>query len=290
MAERNTGPELGLPQGKGSRFLGFLGAFGGAFVGALLCDWLIFLLPEDFGQLVFFGGTLWVGWLACWGYRLLRGHRSMRFAQWTVRSAITLAQPLSLFLILVQRKVQRMSSAGETITPGDLLSSCRQSLDFLTEWDSLKAMGGLILISLFFARLSWSGLLKYVDPAWYSDPLRLARMGGGGATFNLLPSWPLPATEEIPERFEVDKGRLTVEGDAITAKRWGKTRQFSVRDVAGVVLGVSSGYNILYDDKNRELARFAWSRKNALLFGQYLLRKEVPFVDCNGTPVGGGRG
>ena len=52
-----------------------------------------------------------------------------------------------------------------------------------------------------------------------------------------------------------------------------------------MVLGVGSGYNILYDRENRELARFAWSRKNALLFGQYLIAHGIPFIDPNGEPI-----
>ncbi len=286
MAERSTGPEPGLPKKKGSRLLGLLGAFLGAIAGALLCDWLVSFLPDDLGRLAFFGGAIWVGWLACWGYRLLRGYRSMRFAQWAVRSAIALAQPLSLFWILVQRKIQPMVAAGITIDPEEMREFCRQSLAFLTKWDSLKAMACLILISLFFARLSWGGLLKYTDPAWYHDPRRLAQIGGGGATFNMLPCWPLPPAESIPAQFSVDKGKLTVDGSLITFKPWGKpSRSFPADRVAGVVLGVSSGFNILYDKEHRELARFAWSRKNALLFGQYLTARNVPFVDLNGVPV-----
>lgn len=285
MTEMTAGSELETPKKRGSRVRGGLGAFLGAYLGALLCDLLVITLPGDGGRLAMFGGMLLVGWMACWGFRLLRGFRSMRYAQWTVRCAILLGQFLALTsahtLESLQRRYGTLRVHGDTL----YVVFC-QSVERLLARDSLLYLGMLVLMELFCCRLSWGGLLKYVDPGWYHDPRRLARMGGGGATFNYLPAWPLPAVDHIPERFEVDRGRLTVEGDTITVREWrGTSRVFSVGDIAGVVLGVSSGYNILYNKDDRMLARFAWSRKNALVFGQYLIQRQVPFVDLNGAPV-----
>lgn len=286
MTETHARPEQDIPAGKGSRLRGILGAFLGAFLGAYLCDELMFFLPEELGSLVLLGNLLLAGRTACWGYRLLRGYRSMRFAQWTVRFALLQGQLLALTAALIYRKVRWFCGAGMTIDLQDMQDICLQTAEFLLDRDSLAALGMLVIASLFFCRLSWGALLKYVDPGWYSDPRRLARMGGGGATFNMPPCWPLPAAEHIPAQFEVDRGKLLMKGDTITVKKRGKApRSFSVGETAGVVLGVSSGYNILYNRKNQALARFAWSRKNAVLFGQYLIRHTIPFIDPNGDPV-----
>lgn len=284
MTETDAGPERQAPP-KGSRLRGALGAFLGAFFGALFSDLLLFLLPDEMGELALLAAMILVGWTACRGYRLLRGYRSMRFAQWTVRLALIPAQPLALILVLTLT-VLRQAHGTLPLSAEILPYVFARSAAYLLSWDSLRAWGLMTLCTLFFCRLSWTGLLKYVDPAWYSDPRRLARVGGGGATFNMPPCWPLPPAESIPTQFSVDKGKLTVEGSTLTFKPWAKPRRsFQVTDIAGVVLGVSSGFNILYDRENRELARFAWSRQNALLLGQYLLSHGVPFVDLSGAPV-----
>lgn len=275
-------PQSAAP--KGSRLLGALGAFLGALLAALITDLLTYILPGDMGRLTVLLNLLLVGWASCWGYRLFRGFRSMKYAQWTVRASIALAQPLALALLLTY-SVLRRAWGTLRLSPGDLLFTFARSLTLLLR-DFPTAAVLLILGALFFARLSWTGLLKYVDPAWYSDPRRLARVGGGGATFNLPPCWPLPPADSLPQTFSVDKGKLTVEGSALTYKPWAKPRRaFRISDIAGVVLGVSSGYNILYGRDNKELARFAWSRQNALLLGQYLLAHDIPFIDPNGDPI-----
>lgn len=285
MTEIHAGPEA--LERRGSRIRGILGAFLGAFLGAYLSDLLLFFLFEsETGRLGFLGAMLLVGWSACWGYRLLGGYRSMGFAQWTVRLGLILGQPSALAAALIRRETRRLCAADMTMDPAALRKICLETGALLLERDALAAIGMLVLLSLFFVRLSWGGLLKYVDPGWYHDPRRLARIGGGGVTSNMPPCWPLPPAGRIPTQFEVDKGRLRVEGSVLTYKTWGKPpRSFSINDVAGVVLGVSTGYNILYDRENRMLARFAWSRKNTLLFGQYLIRRGILFVDLNGAPV-----
>lgn len=278
-------PELEAPERQGSRARGILGAFLGAFLGASLTDALMLFGMEDLGRLIILANTCLMGLAACWGYRLLKGYRSMRFAQWTVRCAILLGQPLAMVAVLTLANLYRQY--GTLAVHADTLYlTFLRAVDSLLDGSALVAWALLLFLSLTFVRLGWGVLLKYIDPDWYNDPRRLARIGGGGATFNMPPCWPLPANENIPERFEVDKGKLTVEGDTITVREKRKAqRSFSVKEVAGVVLGVSTGYNILYDKENRMLARFAWSRKNALVFGQYLIQRQVPFVDPNGTPV-----
>lgn len=278
-------PELETPARQGSRALGILGAFLGAFLAAALTDALMLLDTEDWGRLIVLANEFLVGWAACWGYRLLRGYRSMKFAQWTVRLVLLLVQPLAMVTVLTLASLYRQYGTLAVHADTLYLTFLRAAYSLL-DISTLVAWVLLLFLSLVFVRACWGVLLKYIDPSWYNDPRRLARIGGGGATFNMAPCWPLPANENIPERFEVDKGKLTVEGDTITVREKRKAqRSFSVKEVAGVVLGVSTGYNILYDKENRMLARFAWSRKNALVFGQYLVQRQVPFVDVNGSPV-----
>lgn len=278
-------PELEAPERQGSRALGILGAFLGAFSGALFTDLLLLVLPDEVGKLAALGNMVLVGWTACWGYRLMRGYRSMKFAQWTVRLTLFLAQPLAMVTVLTLASLYRRY--GTLAVHADTLYlTFLRAADSLLDGSTLVAWAQLLFLSMVFARLGWGVLLKYIDPNWYSDPRRIAQSGGNGATFNMSPCWPLPPNENIPERFEVDKGKITVEGEQITAKgRWGKASTFSVREVAGVVLGTGSGFTVLYDKENRVLAKFGWSRKNAVLFGQYLLQRGVPFVTLGGQPV-----
>ncbi|MBP3520544.1 MAG: hypothetical protein J6J87_04275 [Oscillospiraceae bacterium] len=279
-------PELEAPERQGSRFWGILGAFLGAVLWSCLSGLLIFLFVGELAQLIMLGNMLLAGWIASWGYRLMRGYRSMKFAQWTVRISIVLAQPLVAVTRLISFALWPFFRSGTPMSWEAVEEIGLRTAEALRERGAVAAIGGMVFLGLIFSRFGWGVLLKYIDPNWYDDPRRLAQLGGGGATFNLAPCWPLPPADDIPERFEVDKGKLIVEGDTITYKVWNKPpRRFAVGNVAGVVLGVSTGYNILYDRENRMLAKFAWSRKNAVLFGQYLLRCGVSFVDTNGSPV-----
>lgn len=286
MTETSVQSETQTPTPKGNRLCGFLGAFLGALLAAVLTDALIFFCPsKDLGQLTILANLILVGWASCQGYRLLRGLRSIGFAQWTVRIAVLLAQPLALSLLLTF-SVLEQAHGTLPLTADVLLFTFTRSAAYLLDRSSLTAWGLLALGTLLFCRLSWSGLLKYVDPVWYAHPRRLARIGGAGAAFNMPPCWPLPPADAIPSSFSVDKGKLTVADGILTFKPWAKPRRtFPLSDVAGVVLGVSTGFNILYDKENRVLARFAWSRRNALLFGQYLLAHDIPFIDPSGAPV-----
>lgn len=274
------------PARQGSRARGALGALLGAFLAAWGWHMLMLFLPRgDWWEFLLFLGAL-VGLAGVWGYRLLRGYRSMGFARWTVRAAAVLAQPMALLATMMTLRLTTLAEAGRPVDGQALGRAAALGWETLWEGDSLRLMGMLALVCLFFCPLYWGLLLRYADPAWYSDPRRLARVGGGGAMFNEPPCWPLPAVEDIPKSFDVDKGRLLVEGERLTiCPRFRAKRSFSVTEAAGVILGVPTGYNILYDKENRELARFAWSRENAVLFGQYLITHGVPFLDVNGAPV-----
>lgn len=272
-------PQLEQPVRRGSPLMGVLGALIGSVTSAALWFLLLPAVPDDWNQLAFLSG-FFVGPMSCLGYRLFRGLRSSRFALNTVRICAVLSPFLGTLCGLTVRELFRGLPLSRFV------ALLRASLEILTD---RERAGALVFFALFFllsTRLGHGLLLAYTDPEWYNSPQRMAQTGGGGATFNVPPCWPLPLVKNIPEEFEVDKGKLTVKGDAITVKRWGKApKSFSVGELAGVILGVPDGYNILYDKENRALARFTWSRKNALLFGQYLIQREVPFLDLNGTPV-----
>ena len=285
MTEMTAGSVTETTLKKGSRLLGCLGAFWGALVGAGAWYALMFLTPQgEFWKLTILGAAA-VSWCACRGYRLLRGYRSMRFARWTVRACTVLAQPVVLVGSLALRDLWRRYGTLRIPLNVFFLTVVQVADGILSDRETLLFLGQLALLSLLFSALGWTYLMKYVDPQWAKDPWRSAQMGNNGATFNTPPCWPLPIPEQIPERFQVDKGKLSVEGETITVKGWGKSRHFSVYDVAGVVLGASNGYNVLYDREEQILARFAWSRKNGVLFGQYLLQNQIPFLDCDQSPV-----
>ena len=86
MIETNTGPELETPEQQGSSILGVLGAFLGALLGHGLWLGCMFALPSGsvLWDLIIFGG-LFAGFFSCWGYRLFRGRRNMKFAWRVVR-------------------------------------------------------------------------------------------------------------------------------------------------------------------------------------------------------------
>ncbi len=278
-------------KGKGSRVLGVLGALLGAFLGTFCWHLLMFFsLGREFawGSLTILGGIV-VSWTACWGYRLLRGYRAMGFAKWTVRICMLLAQPASMAVVFTMMSLRQRY--GSLRVHADTLAVVfGQSVQNLLQTDILLLLGQLSLIVLVFSRLGWVTLLKYVDPQWAADPRRIAQTNGGGASFNLLPGWPLPDPGPVPERFTVDKN-LEVNGEELTFRRRMKQDvRFRPGDIGGVVLGPSNGFNVIYGRDKQVLAKFAWSRKNALLLGQYLLQRGVTFVDPSGAPVSVGGG
>ncbi len=277
--------DLELETARGSRLLGVLGAFLGALVGTEGWYTLMFFTARtEYFQITILGAAA-VSFCSCWGYRLFRGYRSMKFARWAVRICIVLAQPVAMIGTWAPLNLLRRYGTVHA----DILYS--EMVHFAEELiaDSqvmLVFLGWFSLLSLLFSKVSWGILLKYADPAWYHDPRRVACTNGGGATFNALFAWPLPPAEEIPHQFEVDNGKLTVEGSTITLRqRFKAPLSFSVQDVAGVVLGPGNGFNVLYDRNRQVLAKFAWSRKGAETFGQYLLHHGIPFTDPSGQPV-----
>ena len=149
----------------GSRVLGILGALLGAFLGTFCWQLLMFFsLGQDYawGSLTILGGIV-VGWTACWGYRLLRGYRSMGFAKWTMRVCIALAQPVSMACMYTMMSLRRRY--GTLRVHADTLAVVfSQSLQDLLEGDALLLLGQLTLVVLVFSRLGWGVLLKYVDP------------------------------------------------------------------------------------------------------------------------------
>ncbi len=278
--------DLELETARGSRLLGVLGAFLGALVGAGAWYGLMFLTSNrEFFKLTILAAVM-VPFCSCWGYRLLRGRRDFKFARWTVRICVVLAQALALMLAIMLLSLSTLTEAGLPINGQTLARALGLSWEILRDGGTLRLIGLMALICLLFSSPSWSFLLKYADPAWYHDPRRVACTNGGGATFNVPLQWPLPLTEQLPQRFDVDNGKLTVEGSTITVReRFKAQRAFSVQDVAGVVLGPGNGFNVLYDRNRQVLAKFAWSRKGAETFGQYLLHHGIPFTDPSGQPV-----
>ena len=200
-----------------------------------------------------------------------------------------LAQPASMAVVFTMMSLRQRY--GSLRVHADTLAVVfGQSVQNLLQTDILLLLGQLSLIVLVFSRLGWVTLLKYVDPQWAADPRRIAQTNGGGASFNLLPGWPLPDPGPVPERFTVDKN-LEVNGEELTFRRRMKQDvRFRPGDIGGVVLGPSNGFNVIYGRDKQVLAKFAWSRKNALLLGQYLLQRGVTFVDPSGAPVSVGGG
>ena len=197
MTETNTGPELETPEQQGSSILGVLGAFLGALLGHGLWLGCMFALPSGsvLWDLIIFGG-LFAGFFSCWGYRLFRGRRNMKFAWRVVRLCVVLAVPAAIVLCtaaLVLYWAKGWWEAGSQVVWLALTGSVER---LVTERD-WKPILILSLISLFLARISAPILLKYADPGWYNDPRRAAQSNGGGAMFNHLKGWP-GISEPIP--------------------------------------------------------------------------------------------
>lgn len=291
MTETKAGPEPESARRQGSRAAGILGAFLGALLGYFLWMCVIFAtfyaatLPDEsrLWDLFFLLVCTLPGFCSCLGYRLFRGYREMKFAWRVVRLCVVFSAPAASILFIAAA-VLYYADGWMDLPLG--WSVFLASLRVFTEAEPWKVLLPFVLASLLFARLSAPLLLKYADPDWYSDPRRIAQSNGGGALFNHPALWPLPKAEHLSTSFQVDKGKITVEGEHITAKgRWGKVSTFDLREVAGVVLGPGGGFNVLYDGENRVLAKFAWSRKGAETFGQYLIAHNIPFTDLNGQPV-----
>lgn len=269
----------------GGTLRGCVGAFFGALVGELLWIYLISLTADyPWGQLTILLGVL-PAFSAVAGYRIFRGGHSRRAALWTLRGVLILAPPPAFFLLCLFFLLPRSIPPGGAITGPAVVNALRGACSwFFEDGDVWLMTGYLAFIALLFSGPAFKWLLRYADPQWLRDPRYLASRNAGGATYNLLPAWPLPPME-VPETFLVGK-ELRVSGERLTYLP-GKTKErtFSVRQVAGVLLGPSGGENILYDENRDMLAQFAWSRNNALVLGHYLLRHQIPFVDGDWAPL-----
>jgi len=269
----------------GSTLRGCIGAFLGALVGDLVWVGIMVLTTDyDWGQLTILLGIL-PGLTAAEGYRLLRGKRFMKRAIWTVRISLVLALPPAFVLLCFGLLLYYLSQQGLPLTGPAIMLCLQETFSRLFgDTGNWLMLALLAFLSLVFSSLGLRRLLKYVDPQWLRDPRYLASRNAGGATYNLLPAWPLPPAE-VPETFLVGK-TLRVDRETLTyLPGRKKERTFSVQQVAGVLLGPSNGENILYDEDRAMLAKFAWSRKNALVLGQYLLGHQIPFVDGDWAPL-----
>ena len=107
---------------------------------------------------------------------------------------------------------------------------------------------------------------------------------GNGYSYNLLPE-KLPAVNPpayfaIHSRFAPGT-QIIVEGSRLRwRKRFRKDRVFSVRDIAGVVLGPGNGCNVLYGRDYQVLAAFAGSMEHADLMFLWLLQREIPIANA----------
>ena len=147
----------------------------------------------------------------------------------------------------------------------------------------------------FFAWISyWIGrdaFLRYLDPAWYRDPRRLAAWHGRGRNSGRWHISP-PFGPEVPYSFDARWGStiLHVQGDSIRVEpHLGRGWTFSVQDVAGVIQAPGIGHCIPYNAQGQALAVFCLSHHyhNGELFGHYLRKRGVPFYRLNEVPKTG---
>ena len=217
---------------QGNVLHGILGSIAGMFVCILvmlLCG--LFQIEKSCMMLQLFTGAV-IGWF----YRLFHGRRSKTVAYVTVGICTVLACALWVVLLaLLPAVVSRIH-----LTTADLVRL------WSTIWELLLLCVGLGLIGFFLTRRS---LLAYAD--WKRGPWYIAYAGDNGALYNLLPE-KLPSIKP-PTQFAVH-GRfmpgthVIVEDNTLRwRRRLRKDRVFSVRDIAGVVLGPGNGCNVLYD-------------------------------------------
>lgn len=278
-------PELEKPAEGGGALRGVLGAFLGALLGTAAWYGLMFLALdswEELGKLTVLAGGL-TGWLSVLGYRLFRGRRFRRFARNTVCLCCVLAQLPVLYGLLAGAVLAGLVQRGRALDPETVRLVLLSSMKELLQWKMLGVALIFALLALSFSGLSASVLLKYADPAWFSDPRRLASVNGGGALFNYLACWPVPNTGPVPNQFRVGR-RLEAAGETLTfSAPLKKPVEISAGQIAGVIVGPSNGFNILYDRDNRALTKFAWSMKNADILARWLLQRKIPFFDAAGA-------
>ena len=278
-------PELEKSAEQSGALRGISGAFLGAAVGTALWYGLMFFMMDNwdpFGKLTVLAGVL-VGWLSSWGYRLFQGLRAPRFARNIVRLSCVLTQPLAVFGMLFLVALTRLAQRGQDLDRDTVWITLSAAWEALFQRQVFGIVVVFIVLALVFSKTGMGGLLKYTDPAWYSDPKRLASLNGGGALYNYLSHWPPVEAEPVPVQFQVGTG-LEVSGETVTvSSSLKKSQRFAAGQIAGVIVGPSNGHNVLYDRNNQALAKFAWSMKNANLFTRWLLQRNVPFYDITGA-------
>lgn len=188
------------------------------------------------------------------GYGCFQGLRERRFAYGAAWGCAFLALPL----------------AARPDSPAGWLGACLLSALF-------------VLLSRFLGRETF---LRYVDPAWYKDPRRVAARYGRGKLshhWHVISGFGPP----VPGSFCVND-MLHVQGNTIRSEpRLRRGRTFLVQDVAGVILAPGVGHCVLYNRQDETLAVFCMSGRNGELFVKYLKNHDVPFHRLTEVPPTG---
>ena len=261
----NTSHNEISPELQGSILWGILGSVIGMIVCILVMLLCSLCQMESSGIML----QLFAGLVIGWFYRLFHGWRSKTAAYVTVGVCTVSASVLwGVLLALLPVFV-----SPDPFTAADWGRAGEEV------WELLLLCAGLGMIGFFFTRKS---LLAYAD--WKRGPWHVAYAGGNGYSYNLLPE-KLPAVNPpayfaLHSRF-ASGTRLIVEGSSLRwRRRLRKDRMFSVRDIAGVVLGPGNGCNVLYGKDYQVLAKFASSMEHADLMFLWLLQKKVFIVNA----------
>ncbi|NBI72574.1 hypothetical protein D3Z50_16180 [Clostridiaceae bacterium] len=250
---------------QGSILRGILGSVTGMIVCILVMLLCSLFQMGSFNTML----QLFVGLVIGWFYRLFHGRRSKIAAYVTV--GICTVSASVLWVVLLALLPVFVSPAPFT------------AADWGRLWERIRELpllcAGLGMMGCFLTRKS---LLAYAD--WKRGPWYAAYAGGNGYSYNLLPE-KLPAVNPpayfaIHSRFAPGT-QIIVEGSRLRwRKRFRKDRVFSVRDIAGVVLGPGNGCNVLYGRDYQVLAAFAGSMEHADLMFLWLLQREIPIANA----------
>ena len=259
--DHNTSHNETSPGSQGSILRGILGSV----IGMLVCILVMLLCALcRIGDLIT-TFQLFVGLVIGWSYRLFRGRRSKTAAYVTV-GICTVSASVLWVVLLALLPVFASPDPSAAVDWGRLWGKI---------WELLLLCAGLGLIGFFFTRES---LLTYAD--WKRGPWHIAYAGGNGYSYNLLPE-KLPSVNP-PSYFAVHSRfapgtQIIVEGSSLRwRRRFREDRVFSVRDIAGVVLGPGNGCNVLYDRDYQVLAKLAGSMERADLMLLWLLQRKIP--------------
>ena len=261
----NTSHNEISPELQGSILWGILGSVIGMIVCILVMLLCSLCQMESSGIML----QLFAGLVIGWFYRLFHGWRSKTAAYVTV-GVCTVSASVLWGVLLALLPVFVSPDPFTAADWGRLWGKI---------WELLLLCAGLGMIGFFFTRKS---LLAYAD--WKRGPWHIAYAGGNGYSYNLLPE-KLPAVNPpayfaLHSRF-ASGTRLIVEGSSLRwRRRLRKDRMFSVRDIAGVVLGPGNGCNVLYGKDYQVLAKFASSMEHADLMFLWLLQKKVFIVNA----------